>query len=68
MPKKIHPSRDQLQMLSLDSLVDEDHIARSIDVFCNNLDLDHLGFDQKGQSHEGRPAYEAVALRSINTV
>lgn len=65
MPLQSKEDRDQLQILSLEDLVEKDSIVRVIDLFCNCLDYDKLGFDIKGKSHEGKPAYEASTLTGI---
>ena len=40
--------RKQIMMCTMDSFVDQESIARVIDVFVESLDLDELGFDRVG--------------------
>lgn len=65
MPLQSKEDRHQLQFLALEDLVERDSVVRIIDLFCNCLDYDKLGFVVKGKSHEGKPAYEAATLTSI---
>ena len=65
MPLQSKLDRQQLQFLALEDLVENDSVVRVIDLFCNCLDYDKLGFVVKGKSHEGKPAYEASTLTGI---
>lgn len=65
MPLQTKEDRHQLQFLSLEDFVEKDSVVRIIDLFCNCLDYDKLGFVVKGKSHEGKPAYEASTLTGI---
>lgn len=65
MPLQSKEDRHQLQFLALEDLVEKDSVVRIIDLFCNCLDYDKLGFVVKGKSHEGKPAYEASTLTGI---
>ena len=58
-------NRDQLQMMSLEMLVSADSLVRLIDVFVDILDMDGLGFEQKGQINNGAPAFPASALLKL---
>ena len=49
--------RNQLQMLSLESLVAQDSVVRVIDAFVDALPLEQLGFIIKGKIKNGAPAY-----------
>ena len=57
--------RNQLQMLSLETLVAEDSIVRVIDAFVDALDLKELGFIIKGQIKNGAPAFLASDLLKL---
>lgn len=65
MPIISKVSREQMQFFSLEQLVAQDSVARIIDLFCTCIDFKSLGFDIKGKSHEGKPAYEASTLTAI---
>ena len=58
-------NREQLQMLSLDVMVRDTSIVRIIEVFVNNLDLNDLGYVEKGKAKEGRPAYSNKELLKL---
>ena len=55
LQSKIH--RDQIQFTTLEQLVSPHNPVRIIDLFCNCIDYESLGFIVKGKSHEGKPAY-----------
>lgn len=65
MPLQSKEDRHQLQFIALDELVEKDSVVRIIDLFCNCLDYDKLGFVVKGKSHEGKPAFEVSTLTGI---
>lgn len=65
MPLQPKLDRSQMQIFALDQLVDQDSIVRVIDLFCQCIDYQDLGFTIKGKSNEGKPAYEASTLTSI---
>ena len=52
-------------MCTMDSFVDQESIARVIDVSVESLDLDELGFDRVGVSEEGRPSYPPKSLLKL---
>ena len=62
---KKHQDRNQLQMMSLDSVVNKNSIARVIDVFVDLLDLKEIGFIIKGQIKNGAPAFHAADLLKL---
>ena len=57
--------RDQMQFYSLSQIVDPNSPVIIIDLFCQCIDFEALGFIVKGKSHEGKPAYEASTLTAI---
>ena len=57
--------RKQVMMCTMDSFVDQESIARVIDVFVESLDLDGLGFDRTGAAEEGRPSYPPKSLLKL---
>lgn len=65
MSIKVGVNRNELQLFALDSMIDENNIVRLIDVFCDSLDIESLGFEQKGKSLEGKPAYDVKVLLRI---
>lgn len=65
MPLIQKQNRDQIQMLSLDMFIEKDNVVRVIDLFVDVTDMEGLGFQIKGQSEEGRPAYEAQSLLKL---
>jgi len=62
MPTVQTISRNQLQTLSLEELIPQDHLVRLIDDYCNTFDPEQLGFIIKGTSLEGRPAFAAADM------
>jgi transposase len=65
MPIQSKVDRHQMQLLTLDTLVDKTSIVRIIDLFCSCIDYENLGFTIKGKSHEGKPAFETSTLTAI---
>ena len=57
--------RNQLLMISLEEKIEEDNIVRVIDAFVKSIDPRELGFIEKGDKKEGRPAYTAAVLISL---
>ena len=51
--------RNQMFIASFDDFIEQDSIARIIDVFVENADLGKLGFTNTTTSIEGRPCYPA---------
>jgi len=62
LPLNKSSNRNQLQVLSLEECIDDDALVRIIDLFVQTFDPHALGFQVKGKSHEGRPAYAADIL------
>jgi len=62
---KKRQDRNQLQMLSLETLVAKDSTVRVIDAFVDALDLKELGFIIKGQIKNGAPAFLASDLLKL---
>lgn len=58
-------SRNQMQILCLESLVGRNSVVRIVDAFVDGLKLDILGFKNKGESSEGRPAYPNEILLKL---
>ena len=62
---KAHQNRNQLQMISLESMVSKNSIVRLIDVFVDLLDLEEIGFVVKGKIKNGAPAFHAADLLKL---
>ena len=62
---KAHQDRNQLQMISLEAMVDKNSIVRLIDVFVDLLDLEEIGFIVKGKIKNGAPAFHAADLLKL---
>jgi len=62
---KTGENRNQLQLLSLETMVDAQSMARVVDAFVDSLDLDQLGFELKGGIKNGAPAFPASALLKL---
>jgi len=65
MPVVSKVNRDQMQFFSLEQMIPNDSTTRIIDLFCQCIDYESLGFIVKGKSHEGKPAFEASTLTGI---
>jgi transposase len=62
MPVLPGSDRSQIQFFSLETAIEPDNEARAIDALANVVPMEELGFEVKGQSHEGRPVFPAKAL------
>ena len=62
---KIQQDRNQLQMLSLESIVSQDSIMRVIDAYVDTLEVEGLGFKVKGKIKNGAPAYHCKDLLKL---
>ena len=49
----------------LDDYIDEDNPVRAVDVFVDELDLVHLGFERAQPAGTGRPAYHPATLLKL---
>ena len=65
MPYVEMQNRNQIKMVTLDTLVDTKSIARVIDRFVDSLDLEKLGFQRTRAEIEGRPAYPPRELLKL---
>lgn len=65
MPYIEKKDRNQMMMCSLDSFVDQESIARVIDVFVDSLDIEGLGFEKAEAAIEGRPGYDPRCLLKL---
>ena len=57
--------RNQLQMISLEEMVDKDALVRIIDVFVDALNLEEFGFKYYKLNKEGRPPYHPSTLMKL---
>ena len=57
--------REQLQMLSFESMISKDNPVRFVDSFVDHLDLSKLDFKIQIQKHEGRPSFESKVFLKI---
>ena len=57
--------RDQMMMCTLESFVDRESMARVIDAFVDNLDLEKLEIKRAEAAKEGRPAYDPRSLLKL---
>ena len=62
---KAHQNRNQLQIISLESMVSKNSIVRLIDIFVDLLDLEEIGFAVKGKVKNGAPAFHAADLLKL---
>lgn len=65
MPVIPNMDRNQIHMLCFEELVSEESMVRVIDAFCSTYKPQDLGFEVKGLSQEGRPAFSADTLIRI---
>ena len=65
MPYITPGDRHQIQMLTLDSMLEPESEVRVIDAFVDALDLNKLGFARTVPAREGRPAYDPRALMKL---
>ena len=57
--------REQMWMISLDMEIDQDSVARLIDLFVGHLDLEALGFTKTKANKEGCPIFHASDLLKL---
>lgn len=57
--------RNQMMLCSWDTLVDAESIARIIDAFVDNLDLEELGIKERKDGEEGRPSYDPRGMLKL---
>lgn len=65
MPHIQEMDRNQMMMCSLDSLVDQESIARVIDAFVEGLDMKKMGFEKVEAAPEGRPGYASRSMLKL---
>lgn len=65
MPYKQPKDRDQMMFCSMGSFVEEDSVARVIDVFVDSLDMKDLGFRYPEAPYEGNPPYDPRCLLKL---
>lgn len=58
-------NRNEIQLFALETMIAPDNIIRLIDIFCASLNVESLGFNQRGKSLEGKPAYDVKVLLKI---
>ena len=58
-------NRSQFRMLCSEELVEADDMVRVIDAFVEALDMDSFGFESKGESDVGRPAFSNEVMLKI---
>ncbi len=60
-------SRDQTTLFPerLDEWIGEDHLARVVDLFVDQLDLPLLGFQRHAAARTGRPGYHSAVLLKL---
>ena len=60
-------ARDQIALLpeSLEDYVDVENPVRVVDVFVDELDLAHLGFERAAPASTGRPGYHPATLLKL---
>ena len=65
MQHKTGPDRNQIQMISLDQMVEKEALVRIIDAFVDMLDLESFGFTYYKLNREGRPPFHPSTMMKI---
>ena len=65
MPVQSGTDRHQIQLFALEQAIGAENSVRVIDVLVDALDLEQLGFELKGKSVAGRPAFAASCLLKL---
>lgn len=67
MARFIGGSRNQTTLFPehLDDWIGQDHLARVVDLFVNQLDLPALGFQHHATARTGRPGYHPAVLLKL---
>ena len=58
-------SREQMQMICWEGLIEKDNAVRVIDALVDSLDVNQLGFESTGEANTGRPAYDVSDLLKL---
>ncbi len=58
-------NRNQLEMMSLESMISQENQVRLIDAFAEKLDLERLGFAIAKLNTQGRPAFDSRVFLKI---
>ena len=65
MPLQDGFSREQMQLVCWEGLIEKDNAVRVIDALVNSLDINQLGFETTGEANTGRPAYDVSDLLKL---
>ena len=65
MGQLLGSNRNQFEFFCLESAITEDSPVRAIEVLVEILPLSDLGFIERGQSAEGRPAYSSTSMLKL---
>lgn len=65
MQHKTGPDRNQIQMISLDQMVEKEALVRIIDAFVDMLELESFGFTYYKLNKEGRPPFHPATMMKI---
>ncbi len=57
--------RKQIMTCTMDSFVEEESIARIIDIFVESLNMEEMGFTKIEAAKEGRPSYPPTSLLKL---
>lgn len=55
----------QIEFFCLEQLIGADNPVRVIEAFVEGLDMEQMGFQSAGKSHEGRPAFSSKTLLKL---
>ena len=58
-------NRNQIQMISLEQMVEPESLVRIIDAFIDMLDLEQFGFSYFKLNKEGRPPFHPATLMKL---
>jgi hypothetical protein len=64
-PVRTGSDRTQLEMVSLEELIEADNSVRFVDAFVDKLDLKALGIGLKELKNEGHPAFHPNLLLKL---
>lgn len=65
MPQILGEDRNQIFMISLDTMIPEDDFVRVLDAFVDAIDMKSFGFTQTIDKKDGRPYYPAQVLMKL---
>ncbi len=65
MPHIIGENRNQIMMISFESMIRPESFVRAIDTFVDSIDMESFGFAHAKNEKDGRPSYHPLVLMKL---